>query len=126
MKNTETCLNRRFGGPGVFQGKVNLGFALIGQWNVGFDEELAASKSARAETRLGPFGPGDSDPYVTLLLGERAPTGGDGSEVAADSDLSRGAGVERDNGGVADLAVPSALPDCVCAFARFGVGHFHN
>jgi hypothetical protein len=62
MKNAESCPNRRFGGPGVFQGKVNLGFALIGQWNVGFDEELAASKSARAETRLGPFGPGHGDP----------------------------------------------------------------
>ena len=126
MKNTETCLNRRFGGLGIFQRKVNLGFALIGQWNVGFDEELAASKSARAETRLGPFGPGDGDPYVALFLGERAPTGGDGAEVAADRDLRWRAGIKRDKGGVADLAVPSALPDYVSAFTRFGVGHFHN
>ena len=126
MKNTETCLNRRFGGLGIFQRKVNLGFALIGQWNVGFDEELAASKSTRAETRLGPFGPGDGDPYNALLLGKRAPTGGDGAESPADRDLGGGAGVERDKGGVADLAVPSALPDCVSAFTRFGVGHFHN
>ena len=115
--NAESRHNRRFGGPGVFQRKVNLRFALVRQWDVGFDEELATGKSARAQTGLGPFGPGDGDPYVTLLLGERAPTGGDRAEVAADRDLSRGAGVERDKGGVADLAVPSALPDCVSAFA---------
>jgi hypothetical protein len=124
--NAENRHNGRFGGPGIFQRKVNLWFAVIGQWDVGFDEELATGKSARAQTGLGPFGPGDGDPYVTLLLGERAPTGGDSAEVAADRDLSRGAGVERDKGGVADLAISSALPDCVSAFTRFGIGHFHN
>ena len=124
--NAESCPNRRFSGPGVFRRKVNLRFALVRQWDVGFDEELAASQSARAQTGLGPFGPGDGDPYVTLLLGEGAPTGRDGAEVAADRDLSWGAWVERDKGGIANLAVASALPDCVPAFTRFGVGHFHN
>jgi hypothetical protein len=124
--NAESRPYRRFGGPGVFQRKVNLWFAVIGQWDVGFDEELAAGQSARAQTGLGPFGPGDGDPYVALFLGERAPTGRDGAEVAADRDLSWGAWVERDKGGIANLAVASALPDCVSAFTRFGVGHFHN
>src|ERR1017187_9525404 len=124
--NAESRRYRRFGGPGVFQRKVNLWFAVIGQWDVGFDEELAAGQSARAQTGLGPFGPGDGDPYVALFLGEGAPTGRDGAKVAADRDLRGRAGIKRDKGGVADLAVPSALPDCVSAFTRFGVGHFHN
>jgi len=78
------------------------------------------------ETGLGPLGPGDGNPYVALLLGERAPAGRDGAEIPADRDLGRGARVKRDEGRIADLAIAVALPDQSSTSARFGVGHFHN
>ena len=102
----------------MFRRQVNLRFSLIGQGDVGLDEELAASESAALKKPgLGLYGPGDGNPYVALLLGERAPTFGDRAEIAADSDLSRGARVKRDKGRIADLAVAIALPDCLSAFA---------
>jgi hypothetical protein len=110
----------------MFRGQVNLLFALIGQGDVDLDKELAAREAASAETGLGPFGPGNGDPYVALFLGERLPTFGDSAEVAADSDLGGTARIIWDKGGVADLSVASTLPDCSPTFARFGVGHFHN
>ena len=101
----------------MFRGQVNLLFALIGQGDVDLDKELAAREAASAETGLGPFGPGNGDPYVALLLGERLPTFGDSAEVAADNYLGGAAGIKRDEGRIADLAVTSALPHCIPAFA---------
>ena len=102
-------------------------FALICQGDVYFDEELAAGEPAASkEPGLGPFGPGDGDPYVTLRLGERSPTGGDGAEIVADRDLRYAAGVKRDEGGVADLAVTIALPNDIPALPGLGIGRFHN
>src|ERR1035441_6380198 len=60
--NTESSPNRRFGGLNISRGQVQLRFSLIRQWNVGFDEELAAGESsALAQAGLGPLGPGDVD-----------------------------------------------------------------
>ena len=95
----------------AFRGQVNLRFTLIGQWDVGLDEELAAGESARAETGLGPFGPGDGDPSVALLLGKRTPASGDGAEGPADRDLRGRAGIKRNEGRIADLAIAIALLD---------------
>ena len=95
----------------AFRGQVNLRFTLIGQWDVGLDEELAAGESARAETGLGPFGPGDGDPRVALLLGKRTPASGDGAEGPADRDLRGRAGIKRNEDRIADLAIAIALPD---------------
>ena len=116
----------RFGGLGISRRQVNLRLAQIDQGNVYFDEELAAGEPARAESGLGPLGPGDGDPCVALLLGKRLPTFGDLSEDTADGDLQWGSGVERDKGGVADLPVPGALPNHVPALAGLGVGPFHK
>src|ERR1035438_404043 len=125
--NAESSPNRRFGGLNISRGQVQLRFSLIRQWNVGFDEELAAGESsALAQAGLGPLGPGDGDPHVALLLAERPPAGGDSTETVADRDLGGAAGIKRDKGGVADLAVAIALTDNTHALARFGVGHFHN
>ena len=110
----------------MFQGQVNLSHAPIGQRDVGFYKQVEARKSASAETWPGPFGPGDGAPNVALLLREGAPTGGDGAENPADSDLSGGARIEWNKGRVADLAIARALPDSVPTFARFRIGHFHN
>src|ERR1017187_3015125 len=112
MQNEERRPNRRFGGPSISQWQIHLRFSLIGQGNVCFDEELAAGESAALkEAGLGPLGPGDGDPYIALLLGQRAPTFGDLGEIPTHRDLSRGTGVERDEGRVADLAVAHTLPD---------------
>jgi hypothetical protein len=54
--------NGPFGRPRVLRRNVKLGFALIDQGDVGFDKVLAAGEPAAAETRLGPFGPGEGDP----------------------------------------------------------------
>ena len=98
--------------PSAFRRQVNLRFALIDQGNVGLNEEVEPREdTALAEPGLGFHGAGDGDPYVALLLGERAPTGGDGAEMPTDSDLRGGARVERDEGWIANLAVTGALPD---------------
>jgi hypothetical protein len=111
----------------VFQGQVKLSDAAIGPGDVDLDKEVEAGEPASlAETELGPFGPGDCDPNVALFLGERAPTGGDGAEVLADSDLGRGAGVERDKGPIGYLAIAGPLPYYLSAFARLRKKHFHN
>src|ERR1035437_7831597 len=107
--------------------QVNLRFAPIGQRDVCFDEELAAGQwPALKKSGLGLHGPDDSDPCVALLLGERAPTFGDRAEFPTDSDMSRGVEIEMGEGGVADLAIASALPNHASAFAGFRIGHFHN
>ena len=107
----------QFGGPEIFWGKIDLRLAPVGQCDVELHEEVEAGEPAPAETGFGPFGPGNGDPYVTLFLGERLPTLGDRAEVAADSDLGGAAGIKRDEGRIADLAVTSALPHCIPAFA---------
>ena len=107
----------QFGGPEIFWGKIDLRLAPVGQCDVELHEEVEAGEPAPAETGFGPFGPVNGDPYVTLFLGERLPTLGDRAEVAADSDLGGAAGIIWDKGGVADLAIPSALPNCTPAFA---------
>ena len=125
--NAESSPNRQFDRLNISRRQVNLRFALIRQSDVYFDKELATGEPpALREPGLGPFGPGNGDPYVTLFLGERLPTFGDSAEVAADSDLGGTARIIWDKGGVADLSVASTLPDCSPTFARFGVGHFHN
>lgn len=94
-----------------------MGQAPVGQGDVDSDKEVEARESASAETGLGPFGLGDGDPHVALSLGERLPTFGDRGEGPADSALRGGVGVERHESRVADLAIASALPDGVSAFA---------
>ena len=80
----------------MFRRQVNLRFALICQSDVYFDKELATSEPpASKEPGLGPFGPSSGDPYVTLGLGERAPTGRDGGEIVANRDLRCAAGVKK-------------------------------
>ena len=111
----------------MFRRQVNLRFALICQSDVYFDKELATSEPpASKEPGLGPFGAGDGDPYVTLGLGEHAPTGGDCGEIAADRNLSRAAGVKRGKSGIADLAIAIALPNNIPALPGLGIGLFHN
>ena len=102
----------------MLQGQVNLSFALIGQWDVGLDEEVEAREDAALkETGLGLLGAGDGDPYVALLLAERAPTGGHRVEMLTDLDLRGAARIKWDKGGVGVLAIPIALPDSVPAFS---------
>ena len=48
MKNEERRPNRRFAGPSISHGQIQLRFALIGQGNVGFNKELAAGQAASA------------------------------------------------------------------------------
>ena len=104
-----------------------MGFALICQCDVDFDKELATGEPpALKQPGLGPFDPSSGDPYVTLGLGERAPTGRDGGEIVADRDLRCAAGVKRGKSGVADLAVTIALPNDIPALPGHGIGHFHN
>ena len=99
-------------------GQVNLSDTPIGPCDVDLYKEEKASEPA-ALTEAGPrlHGPGDCVPYVALLLGQLPPTGGDRTEIAADSDLSGAAGIKRDEGGVGVLAIPVALPNCVPAFS---------
>ena len=89
-------------------------------------EVEAREHAALGEPGLGFHGPGDGVPYIPLLLGEHAPAFGDRGENLAGPDLGRAAGVERDEGGVADLPVAGALPDHIPALARLCIGDFHN
>jgi hypothetical protein len=98
------------------------------QGDIGLDEELATRKPATLKTSgLGPFSPSDGDPYVALLLGERAPAFGDRGENPADRALRRAAGVVRDKRRIGVLAKPIALPDYIPAFSRLGnIKSLHN
>jgi hypothetical protein len=111
----------------MFRWQVNLGSALIYQSDVGLYEKVeAGERTALKKPGLGLHGRGDGDPYVALLLGERAPTGGHRAENLADRDLRGAAGIKWDKRLIANLPVPISLPNNIPAFARFGVGHFHN
>src|ERR1035437_10360627 len=68
---------------------------------------------------------GDSAPNDALLLGQLPPAGGDSPKSAADGHLSRASRVRRDEGRIAVGAIAVALPDCVAAFPRPGIRHFH-
>ncbi len=59
-------------------------------------KEVEAGEGAAAQTGPGAYGAGSGVPSEALLLGEGAPTLGDGPEIPADGDLGGGAGVERD------------------------------
>jgi hypothetical protein len=125
--NAESSPNRQFDRLNISRRQVNLRFALIRQSDVYFDKELATGEPpALREPGLGPFGPGNGDPYVTLRLREQAPTGGDRGEIAAYRNLYCAAGVKRDKRGVADLTIAIALPNDIPALPGFGIGHFHN
>jgi len=121
---------RRDGARGAAEAQgrqVNLGQAAIGEVHVHFDKELAAGERAGlCKPRLGQHGGGDGDPGEALRFGEGTPAFGNGAEDAADGLLGRGAGVGRDEGGIADLAIAVALPDHVAAFARLGAGPLHR
>src|ERR1039458_859003 len=111
----------------MFWRQINLRLALICQSHVCFDEELAAGESAALkEPGFGTLGAGNSDPYVTLRLGERAPTGGDCGEIAANRNLRGTAGVKRGKSGIADLAVTIALPNDISALPGLGIEPFHR
>jgi hypothetical protein len=43
---TSAFKNGPFGQPEIFRRKVKLRFALIGQWNVGFEEKVEAREDA--------------------------------------------------------------------------------
>ena len=120
--------NGRLVSPGIFHRQVNLRQTPIYQGHVDLHEEEEASKRAALEqTRLGLLGLGDCAPYNALILGERAPPGGDSAESPAHRDLSGGAGVERDKGSVAILAIAVALPHSVPTFSRLrNVEDSHN
>ena len=109
-----------------FRGQVKLRHTAIGQGDIDLDKVVEAGERAAAETGPGLFGAGDGDPYVALLLGEGAPTGGDSGEDEAHRDLSGGARIEGDKGGVGDLPVTGALPNPASAFSRLPIGHFHK
>ena len=97
-----------------------MSLAAMGQHDINHNKVLATGEPASAVTGLGPFGPGDGDPNIALLLGEVAPTFGDRAESASDSGLggdARVEGDEGDEGRVAVLAVAITLPDHVPAFA---------
>src|ERR1035437_3298670 len=110
----------------ITRGQVNLSQAPIGQGDVDLHKQEDAGEPAfLAKTGLGPFLMGDSAPNDALLLGQLPPPGGDSAESAADGHLSRGTGVGRDEGGIAVGAIAAALPNCVSAFPRLRIGHFH-
>ena len=78
-------------------GQIDLRFPLTDQSDIRLHEELAAGEPATLKkTGLGPFGPGDGNPYVALLLRQRSPSFGDSGERPADGDLGWSAGVVRD------------------------------
>ena len=126
--NAEGTRNGRLGSPGIFHRQVNLRQTPIYQGHVDLHEEEEASKRAALEqTRLGLLGLGNCAPYDALLLSERAPPGGDSAERPARRDLGWGAGVERDKGSVAILAIAVALPHSVPTFSRLrNVEDSHN
>ena len=110
----------QFGIAGIWWRKVFLSLTAVGQWHVHFYEIVETRKwPALAGAGPGQHDPGGGDPSVALRLGEGAPTFGDGAEIAADSALSGGVGVGRDEGQVADQAVAGALPDDGPALANF-------
>ena len=115
--------NGQFGGLEIFRGQVNLGLAAVDEANVHHDEVVEAGEGAVAEAVPSLLGAGEGDPDVALSLGKGAPTGGDGGEDEAHNNLSGSAGVKRNEGGIADLAVPIALKDESCDFAGFDAGH---
>ena len=88
---------RRLGHLEITRRQVNLSQAPIRQGDVDLHkEEEARQRAALPEPDLGPLGLGDRAPNNALLLGESAPTGGDGAESPADRDL--GGGVRGLNG----------------------------
>ena len=96
-----------------------MGDSPIGKGNVDLHkEEETAEWAALAKTGLGLLGPGDGAPNQALLLSQFPPSGRDGTERPADSDLSGRTGIKWNESRVAILAVPIALPDPVPAFAR--------
>src|ERR1019366_2778235 len=104
--------NGRLGSPGIFHRQVNLRQTWIDQGHVDLHEEQEAGKRAALEqTGLGLFGLGDCLPHVALLLVQLPPSGGDSAESPADSDLSGGARIKWDEGRIAVLAIPVALPN---------------
>jgi hypothetical protein len=95
-----------------------LSHAPIGQGDVDlYEEKEAGEGAALKKAGLGLFGLGDFTPDDALLLGQLPPTGGDGAEIAADRELSGGAGVKGNKRRVAVLAIAVALPNHVPAFA---------
>ena len=111
--------HRRLGRLQITWRQVNLSQAPIGQGDVDLHKQEDAGEPAfLAKTGLGPFGSGDSAPNDALLLGQLPPPGGDSPKIAADSDLSRGAWIERDKGIVAILAIAVALPDSAPTLSR--------
>ena len=103
--------NGQFTGLEIFRGKVNLGLAAIDQGDIYLDKKVEAGEGAVAEAVPSLLGAGEGDPDVALSLGEGAPTGGDSGEDEAHNNLSGSAGVKRNEGRIADLAVPIALKD---------------
>src|ERR1035441_8231519 len=118
--------HRRLGGLEITRGQVNLSQTPIGQGDVDLHKQEDAGEPAfLAKTGLGPFGSGDSAPNLALLLGQLPPAGGDSPKIAADGHLSRGTRVARDEGRIAIGAIAVALPNCISAFPRPDIGHFH-
>src|ERR1019366_2620209 len=122
----EEAWHRRLGNLKITRRQVNLSQAPIGQGDVDLHKQEDASEPAfLAKTGLGPFGSGNSAPNDALLLGQLPPAGGNSAEIVADGHLSRGTRVGRHERLIAVGAIAVALPDCVPAFPRLRVGHFH-
>ena len=98
----------------------------MGQPHIYLDKELEAGETSATEPGLRHDRPGHGDPDQALFLRERAPTFGHRAEIGAHRALRGGAGVDGDEGWVADLAIAIALPNYLSAFPRFRIGHFHN
>ena len=124
----EEAWHGRLRGLEITRRQVNLSHAPIGQGDVDLHKQQDAGEPAfLAKPGLGPFGSGDLAPNNALLLGERAPAGGDRAKSPADRDLGRGAGIGRDEGRIAILAIPVALPNRTTALARLrNLEDFHN
>jgi hypothetical protein len=117
--------NGGLGGLGISRGQVQLSLALISQGDIDPNKEVEAREDAAlVEPGLGLHGAGDGDPYVPLRLVQRALAGGDRAEMPTDRGLSGAAGIERDKGLVADLAIAIALPNQIPTFPGFCVWHF--
>jgi len=118
--------NRQFGKPGLAGRLVKLLAAPIRQRVVVFDKEDLASELALREVELGVDLLRCGVPTDHLLLGERGPTPVDRAPSLTPMHLIGGAGVDGDEGQIADLAVASALIDHDSTLAGFRVRHFHN